>query len=335
MPGVDRPTQLYRYASQLPETVWNALSRKEASANIILPFAEKARDHHQDDRQLWIVYYNEDRDVVFVLSCTEGPLGKYPIFIFTPMSQEELAQPNVTDPVELLALTLLDSIPDARQRVFSVFSCVPVARKFAESWNNLTKAQIEEAPYYDATLTYCTGDTITDASIARPLPQDLSISLRRADESHVEKVGHLCRSFSQLSEPYVLDEEGARREAQLLVSNQEVWIHLIQRGSSEWDVASLVATTRQSKNVSAVTKVYTNPEWRNFGCAERLLRRVCKELLAHKEQIVLFVGTELCNARDVYRRVGFQGLDPGQQDPIDGVEQWLEIGFKGTALGHW
>jgi predicted GNAT family acetyltransferase len=34
--------------------------------------------------------------------------------------------------------------------------------------------------------------------------------------------------------------------------------------------------TRENHPVSAITKVYTRPEWRNLGCAERLVRHVCK-----------------------------------------------------------
>ena len=76
--------------------------------------------------------------------------------------------------------------------------------------------------------------------------------------------------------PYVIDNEGAMEEARLLIANNEVWIHLIQEDGQQWDVASIVAASRNSENIATVTKVYTNPDWRRLGCAERLLRRVCK-----------------------------------------------------------
>ena len=39
-------------------------------------------------------------------------------------------------------------------------------------------------------------------------------------------------------------------------------------------------------------------------------------------------------AANVYRRVGFQGLAPDAPRP-DGVEDWLELGFRDAELGHW
>jgi len=75
-----------------------------------------------------------------------------------------------------------------------------------------------------------------------------------------------------------MSSEAALQEARLLIDNKEVWIHLIREGDNEdWDVASIVAASRKSEKIATVTKVYTNPHWRNLGCAERLLRRVCKE----------------------------------------------------------
>ena len=84
--------------------------------------------------------------------------------------------------------------------------------------------------------------------------------------------------LSLLQPPYVMSREAALQEARSLIGNKEVWIHLIhEEGNEEWDVASIVAASRNSESVATVTKVYTNPQWRKLGCAERLLRRVCKE----------------------------------------------------------
>lgn len=77
----------------------------------------------------------------------------------------------------------------------------------------------------------------------------------------------------------MLTREGSIKEATLLVRNGQVWVHAIQRGEETPEVASIVCTTRQSAEVSAITKVYTNPKWRKLGCAERLVRRVCKQLV--------------------------------------------------------
>lgn len=57
-------------------------------------------------------------------------------------------------------------------------------------------------------------------------------------------------------------------------------------------------------------------------------------LLSEKEKIVLYVGVGN-NAAQVYRRVGFQGLEGNGE--VEGVENWLEIGFDRdhVNLGYW
>jgi predicted GNAT family acetyltransferase len=71
--------------------------------------------------------------------------------------------------------------------------------------------------------------------------------------------------------------EGAIKEATLLVRNKQLWVHEIRQDDAVPEIASIVAVTRESNTVSAITKVYTNPQWRRRGCAERLVRRVCKQ----------------------------------------------------------
>jgi len=74
-----------------------------------------------------------------------------------------------------------------------------------------------------------------------------------------------------------LTKDGAVKEAELLVQDKQVWVHQIQRDGEPAELASIVCTTRPSSTVTAITKVYTNPKWRKLGCAERLVRRVCKQ----------------------------------------------------------
>jgi len=45
----------------------------------------------------------------------------------------------------------------------------------------------------------------------------------------------------------------------------------------DYEVASIVACTRNTNRVATITKVYTPNEWRNKGCAGRLVRYVCGE----------------------------------------------------------
>jgi len=88
--------------------------------------------------------------------------------------------------------------------------------------------------------------------------------------------------------------------------------------------------------VSAITKVYTCPNWRRQGFAEHLVRSVTRRLLLDcgKESVVLYVGHEN-SARRVYHRVGFVGLSGNPEERPEDVEDALELGFVGTNRGHW
>ena len=77
-------------------------------------------------------------------------------------------------------------------------------------------------------------------------------------------------------DPFILEDEGALKEATELIENNMLWVHEVQSNGHR-DIASVVATTRQSARVTAITKVYTNPKYRSKGCAERLVRRVCQQ----------------------------------------------------------
>lgn len=118
-----------------------------------------------------------------------------------------------------------------------------------------------------------------------------------------------------------------------------VWVHEARTPGQAKEIASIVAFTRNSDKVAAITKVCTNPKWRRRGCAERLVRRVCKHLLigpGRKESVVLYVAHDNQAATNVYRRVGFAGLS--RDGPaVEGVDRWLEIGFDFAMvdLGHW
>lgn len=62
-----------------------------------------------------------------------------------------------------------------------------------------------------------------------------------------------------------------------MITNKQVWVLEIENPNGVSDIASIVAVTRKSKNVAAITKVYTPEAWRGQRCAERLVRRVCRE----------------------------------------------------------
>ncbi|KAH7927274.1 hypothetical protein BV22DRAFT_1103798 [Leucogyrophana mollusca] len=327
--------QIYYSPSAIPPQVWETLRQHADTANIILPHAEKAlnleRSGQVSARQVWITYAPPDHPVEFVLSCTEGPLGTYPVFIFTSIAFAELDEDYLEHPLHLLARALHDVVDI--ERVFSVFAVRPVTTVFVKIWSELTGVAPYEEPYYDAIFSYCTKKTLVNRTTT--IHPELIFELCPATPGDTEAVAELCRKFAATSEPFIMSAEMAVLEAELLIAKQQVWVHRVHRVGEAPDIASIVATTRQSANVSAITKVFSNPRWRKLGCAERLVRRVCRELLTKNDKVVLYVGQGNPAAK-VYHRVGFVGL--GENDsPVDGVEPWVEIGFDRSRvhLGHW
>lgn len=199
----------YHHASDLPKVVWRALLQHEAVANVILPFAKKAINSPRDSDQLWIVVYDAN-NVEFVLSCTKGPIDNYPIFIIACKSSTQLAQEErrgrpITDALSPLIMCLLNEVPP--QRVFSVFSTVKVTTAFAKLFEAYTHEkhgiQAIKAPYYDATFTFCTRETLkkppADAVSSFTGQEEIAIALLRADMSHLGAIAAMCKAFSETS----------------------------------------------------------------------------------------------------------------------------------------
>ncbi|KZT75098.1 hypothetical protein DAEQUDRAFT_734567 [Daedalea quercina L-15889] len=333
----------YTSARDLPQEVWTALYENQRNSNVMLPYAKKAR---QDPAlcvgsNVWLVCStslpgSRTTTVDFVLSCTEGPLGSYPIFIYTPTPYTQLDAQHYVPRLRSLVQSLQESVPP--ERVFSVFAFDVIARTFASLWTKTTGIGLERDPeYYAANFTYCTKATFQSRRLAAP--RDVAYyDLRRAGKDDLKHVAELCRGFAATSEPFTLTESGAEAEAALLIQNRQVWVHEVRAlGHPERaEIASIVAVTRTSDTVAGITKVYTNPRWRQRGCAERLVRHVCQQFLQSKESIVLYVAHNNPTAAKVYHRVGFIGLSEDDGD-VEGVDPWLELGFEQEKieLGHW
>ena len=130
-------------------------------------------------------------------------------------------------------------------------------------------------------------------------------------------------------------------EARELISNciglvWSVWIY-----ESEGEVASICVATRNTQNVSAITKVYTTRKWRCRRFAEHLVRYVTRRLVINrrrflfdtnlhprftslsfecgKRNVTLYVGHNN-SAQSVCDRVGFVGLCGKER--VNGVEGW-------------
>ncbi|KAH8827932.1 hypothetical protein DL96DRAFT_1600910 [Flagelloscypha sp. PMI_526] len=305
MPTIQSPTSsLTMRATDVPQEVDDALLTIERSANPILPLLRKARGQESTQNappahQFWLwIKSNGSIRVVFAW-----------------MAAEKLYQ---------------SAIPNGR--IYSVFAPKPLALRFSEEWTKLTGFAPYREPYYDAKITFCTPQDLPPRS--QTVDPDYQYEIRPANIQDLEGVAALCLGFSETNAPFHLDLPSARREAQHLIRNQQVWVHYLHRTGVAPTLACIAAHTRDSENIATITKVYTSESCRRRGCAERLVRRLCEELFKTKREVTLYVGNDNPAAK-VYRRVGFRGLGPSEV--VEGVEPWAEIGFdrNQVVLGYW
>ncbi|KAG2156619.1 uncharacterized protein EDB93DRAFT_922908 [Suillus bovinus] len=340
MPGLVPSVQRFDTITGISDAVWTALLANPARANLILPHAEKVFGRQKftpkldATGQFWLTYSKPGTsEIHLILSCTEGAMGKYPLFILSTVPIAELTAELLESSMEALCSALLDERGFKKERVFSVFSVEKVAEAFALQWSKRTGIDCLKNPYYEAFFSVCTASTLVRQQ--RPARSSDSYEMlepRLAVEQDAEQLTEQCRDFAATSPPFTLSEEEARKEASLLIANKSVWVLEMQKRDEKPEIATIVAVTRKSKGVATISKVYTPEKWRGNGCAARLVRHVCIELLETYEQVVLYVGVDN-GAKYVYDRVGFQGLSEGS--PLS--ERWLEIGFdqNKVELGHW
>ncbi|KAI0003751.1 hypothetical protein BJV74DRAFT_811524 [Russula compacta] len=259
-----------------------------------------------------------------VLSCVSWTLGDYPIFLWTPKNPSSVTPAWLNPRLELLAEHLLDIIPP--QRVFSIFGMTLLVKSFTRYWSELVKCPIEPEPFYAAYYSFCNADTFKGSNDSLPRGDNI----RRANVEDLAAVGQLCKEFADDTVYFPLEIDAAMVEARELISNGLIWIY-----ESEGEVTSICAVTRNTQNVSAITKVYTTPKWRRRGFAEHLVRNVTRRLLVDcgKRTVTLYVGHNN-SAQRVYDRVGFVGLCGKKK--VNGVEDSLELGLvTGAPRGHW
>ncbi|KAI5119772.1 hypothetical protein M0805_009243 [Coniferiporia weirii] len=331
---------LYCSPLDIPGVVIETLRNDERS-NILLSTLEKYRATGKATQadEFWIVcdtkYLGPNRSVKidFVLSCTFGVIGKYPVFIYGTRVAGELS-PEYLEPRVRKMVRVLHQVGLLR-RVYSVFAVKEVTQSFARHWFEASSIGVIREAYYDATFSYCTSSTLAPPPQA-PARGKYNTIARLGVEGDIDRVARLCYGFAADSPPFEMSEEQARREATKLIGARQLWVLEVQtRGSP---IACIVALTRTDTSVTAVTKVYTPPEWRKNGFAFRLVREVCDCLLnvEHKRSVVLYVGHGN-PAAHVYNRVGFVGLQQGTEHQFKHVENWLELGFDRAKveLGLW
>ncbi|KAF6761128.1 hypothetical protein DFP72DRAFT_32159 [Ephemerocybe angulata] len=334
--------QICLSTKDFPQKALTAMEANPVAANVILPTFLKRRAKEErtglpNADYTWLVCYDSPSrtEVRFIASITRGMMGNYPLFIFSVRPRQSLDDGELYFAMEALSQALDASVP--QQRVYSVFAVDIVAEAFAAVWSRRAGIESYTRPYYDSTISFCSKRNIAPVRQNTILP-DIEHECCPASREDIPAIGKLCEMFAAESEPFVLTPSQGQEEGEKLVTSGQVWVHRIRRGNGPSEIASIVAYTRNCNKVATITKVYTNPKWRKLGCAERLVRRVCKHLLYStdpKEYIALFVGNDNPAAK-VYNRVGFLGLDKSK-GPVEGVDRWVEIGFdrRFVQQGHW
>jgi hypothetical protein len=204
MPGLSSTSFLtvdvYRHANSLPSSVWDAFRRRERDMNIIYPHAQAQRGREQDNRQLWMTCSTvtpelREATLDLILTCTEGPIGPYPIFIVPAIDTDALGAEFLQTRLAQLVDSLLEYVP--MERVFSIFAPQATTVAFAHLWSRQTGISFYRDPYYAAKLSRCNSKTFINQKMS-DLP-NISYEPRLAVMNDTTAVASLCQDFAATS----------------------------------------------------------------------------------------------------------------------------------------
>lgn len=356
-------TATYSRATDIPAYIWDGLKSNEWYTNTVLPHLNKRRAEENEryparQGEFWITCCTpgSPSTVDLVLSCTDGPVDKYPIFIASIHPHARLTQDFLEERIDILVEALAKVVSPSR--VYSVYAAEPISVKFAQVWAQRTGIQPMREPYYASKVSYCTKDTLAEPPTrqAQLHPRQGAFECRLAQDPDLDNLAALCFGFAFESvshapvspescflmlficvskPPFIHSRESAYQEARALLGRRQAWVLAAHTPNSRSHLASIVAVTRNTENVATITKVYTLPEHRGHGYAETLVRHVTKEYLKTRQVVMLYVGHDN-PAANVYRRVGYVGLGK-ESVQVKGVDRWMEVGFdqNKVVLGHW
>jgi len=322
----------------------------ERRANIIFPHAEKLREQEQSGTlspgHFWVTAWSASPPTPasttparrgphldFVLACTEGHMGTYPLFLFSTHEIVTLPEQWLDQCMHQLAQKLMTLVDPAR--VFSIFGQERAVQMLCRHWSNLTGFRPVSQPYYEASSTYCTPETFVPT---RPALEAGHV-MRKAVQSDVDQVAGLCQEFAEDSvssyfrfslnirftspqPPFTLSMDRARQEAQYLVHHGLVWVYLMDGALS-----TIVAVTRSSPHVAGITKVYTSPQFRRRGCADRLVAHVCEQ------SVHLYLSTVPSNSN----RLLPGNSKPASRTPFSllAILSLLHVSITGSDSSAW
>ncbi|KAB5593193.1 GNAT family acetyltransferase [Ceratobasidium theobromae] len=319
------------------------LMQKEEQSNIVLALALKAQRKEQElssgtggQRNLWLCVWTTRAShrsptirssLDFVFALNDNSFGGYPLFIWSNYPSGDLTPAFLEHRVQIAATRLHQLIPS--ERIFSVFGLVPAVWAFQAIWTHISGKIPEAVPFYAAKFSYCTKVSLQPATSRLPHGD----SVRAAGMKDLDQVAMLCREFSQDSE-FPLGGEESIMQALDLIREKRIWVYETLDVRNRPRIASMVASSRTSANVAAITKVYTTPAFRGRHYARYLVQWVTQHLLYNegKDSVTLYVSHGN-PAEKVYHQVGYVGLCGTPRSVM--VEDWLEIGFQGTLRGHW
>lgn len=198
MPALTSSTSVVAYddARALPDNVLSALTAHPRESNVILSGIEKSRSRPESlkGKEHWIAC-TTDGTVEFVLSCAEGAIGAYPLFIYSTKPSSELDEEFLLHRLTLLARKLVDTVGVAR--VFSVFALEKVTEVFQHLWSQMTGVAAVPTPYYAATFTHCDQNSYIER--APTLCPSINYDLRPATEADIPVVAEQCYEFALTS----------------------------------------------------------------------------------------------------------------------------------------
>lgn len=179
-------------ASNLSVVARKALESIPVDASVILPTLNKCVELDMVGQSplnhLWIAIYSRPGRVALVLSCTDGYMGAYPIFIVNTNATDDI---DLTPFVQSSTLALQRHVP--AERVYSVFGPNRIARLFSKMWTQLTGVQAEPQPYYDATISCLRRH---EAPPSFSLVDSSMFEVGLAGQADIVPIAKLCHAFA-------------------------------------------------------------------------------------------------------------------------------------------
>ena len=192
MPSASSQVEVAFRASDFSFVSRKALESVPVHASVILPTFNKCLELDKIGQSppghLWIAIYSRPGTVALVLSCTDGYMGAYPIFIVNTNPIDDI---DFASCIQLSALTLQRHVPV--ERVYSVFGPIEITQLFSRMWTKLTGVQAEEHPYYDAKISCLRRRGNLQQSVTS---ESSTFEVGLATQADVSSIAKSCRDFA-------------------------------------------------------------------------------------------------------------------------------------------